>query len=92
MDSGETLATSTQATQPTATVSDGGAADGGSRETAAFAFEETFVCPRCNRPLAMYVQPIHLRIDTDCPRCSRPLTQLIRRAIREHHESLPAGI
>ena len=56
------------------------------QETAqtAFAFEETIVCPGCNRPLQMMLQPVHLEIQIRCPRCSRLLTPSIRRAIREH--------
>ena len=50
----------------------------------AFAFEETIVCPGCNRPLQMMLQPVHLEIQIRCPRCSRLLTPSIRRAIREH--------
>ncbi len=48
-----------------------------------FPFEETFVCPRCNRPLALYVQSLHLEVPIDCPRCGRSLTHLIRTAIRQ---------
>ena len=49
-----------------------------------FAFEETFLCARCNRPLALYVQPVHLDVTIDCPRCGRSLTAMIRKAIRVH--------
>lgn len=47
-------------------------------------FEETIICPGCNRPLQMILQPVHASIQIRCPRCVRQLTPLIRRAIREH--------
>ncbi|MEQ9365003.1 MAG: hypothetical protein RIF32_12200 [Leptospirales bacterium] len=47
-------------------------------------FEKTIVCPGCNRPLQMMLQPVHATIQIRCPRCVRQLTPLIRRAIREH--------
>ena len=46
-------------------------------------FEETLICPGCNRPLQMMLQPVHTTIQIRCPRCVRQLTPLIRRAIRE---------
>ena len=49
-------------------------------------FEETIICPGCNRPLQMILQPVHASIQIRCPRCVRQLTPLIRRAIREHRK------
>lgn len=46
------------------------------------AFEETFLCPGCERPLPLMVQPVHLAMEIRCPRCGRQLTNMIRRAIR----------
>ncbi len=45
-------------------------------------FEETFLCPGCERPLPLLVQPVHLSMEIRCPRCGRQLTNMIRRAIR----------
>ncbi|MCR9140813.1 MAG: hypothetical protein NXI24_00975 [bacterium] len=60
----------------------------GSVATAEFTpFEETIVCPGCNRPLQMMLQPVHAQIQIRCPRCVRQLTPLIRRAIREHNRA-----
>jgi uncharacterized paraquat-inducible protein A len=50
-------------------------------------FEETIVCPGCNRPLQMMLQPLHNSIEIRCPRCVRQLTPLIRRAIRRHAQA-----
>ncbi|MCB1314903.1 MAG: hypothetical protein KDK27_03070 [Leptospiraceae bacterium] len=47
------------------------------------AFEETIVCPGCNRPIALLIQPIHTRLDIHCPRCLRSLNHIIRAAIRQ---------
>ncbi len=44
-------------------------------------FAETFLCPGCERPLSLYVQPLHLTERINCPRCGRPLSAQIRRAI-----------
>lgn len=44
-------------------------------------FAETFHCPGCERPLSLYVQPLHLTERINCPRCGRPLSMQIRRAI-----------
>jgi len=50
-------------------------------------FEHTFICPGCNRPLAIMVQPVHLDIAIDCPRCGRSLTGAIRKEIRQLNAS-----
>lgn len=47
-------------------------------------FIHTFICPGCNRPLPLYVQPLHLHEVINCPRCNRPLTMMIRQEIRDH--------
>ena len=51
-------------------------------------FEQTFICDGCNRPIQLYLQPVHLEIEIHCPRCQRPLTLAIRKAIREHRQEL----
>ena len=46
-------------------------------------FEHTIICPRCNRPLELFLLPAHLEQTVNCPRCSRSLTSLIRATIRK---------
>ena len=46
-------------------------------------FAETFLCSGCERPLSLYVQPLHLTERINCPRCGRPLSNQIRRAIQK---------
>jgi len=46
-------------------------------------FEFTLICPGCNRPLPLYVQPLHQITPINCPRCSRSLSAMIKREIRD---------
>lgn len=42
-------------------------------------FELTVLCHGCNRPLELFIQPLHFKEEIRCPRCLKQLSPQIRR-------------
>jgi hypothetical protein len=47
-------------------------------------FELTILCHGCNRPLELFIQPLHFKEEVRCPRCLKQLSPQIRREALRH--------